>query len=111
MAAIDSYLRRLVELGGSDLHFLAGDPPRVRVNGDLRSLDDKPLDAKTAQELLEEILSPAARKALDDHDGADFAHDIEGVGRFRCRKRGHEQHDASDVFSRCRQRLRKGFQR
>lgn len=83
MAAIDSYLRRLVELGGSDLHFLAGDPPRVRVNGDLRSLDDKPLDAKTAQELLEEILSPAARKALDDHDGADFAHDIEGVGRFR----------------------------
>jgi twitching motility protein PilT len=83
VAEIDSHLRRLVELGGSDLHFLAGDPIRVRVNGDLRVLEDKPLEAATAQELLEEILSPAARKALDDHDGADFAHDIPGVGRFR----------------------------
>ena len=80
MAEIDSYLRRLVEQGGSDLHFLAGDPPRVRVNGDLKILDDKPLDGKTAQDLLEQILSPTARKALDEHDGADFAYDIEGVG-------------------------------
>ena len=83
MAAIDAYLKRLIENGGSDLHFLAGDPPRVRVNGELRQLDNEVIQAATAKEILEEILPPTARRTLDEHDGADFAHEIAGVGRFR----------------------------
>jgi len=83
VAAIDSYLQHLVENGGSDLHFLAGDPPRIRVNGDLKPLENDVLQPAMAKEMLEEILSATARKALDDHDGADFAHEIEGIGRFR----------------------------
>ena len=80
MAAIDSYLKRLVENGGSDLHFLAGDPPRIRVNGDLKPLENDVLQPAMAKEMLEEILSATARKALDDHDGADPAEQIRRLG-------------------------------
>ena len=34
--AIDSYLNQVLERNGSDLHFLAGDPPRVRQYGELK---------------------------------------------------------------------------
>jgi twitching motility protein PilT len=36
MPAIDSYLTQVLERNGSDLHFLAGDPARVRQYGELK---------------------------------------------------------------------------
>ncbi len=45
MAAIDSYLTQVLEKNGSDLHFLAGDPPRVRQYGELKPLSADPLGA------------------------------------------------------------------
>ena len=45
MAAIDQYLTQVLERSGSDLHYLAGDPPRVRQYGDLKALGDQPLSA------------------------------------------------------------------
>ena len=35
MAQIDEYLTEVLQRRGSDLHFLAGDPPRIRLYGDL----------------------------------------------------------------------------
>ena len=35
---IDSYLEETVRSGGSDLHFMAGDPARIRVHGELRAM-------------------------------------------------------------------------
>ena len=35
MAQIDSLLIEVLEKRGSDLHFIAGDPPRIRLFGDL----------------------------------------------------------------------------
>ena len=34
---IDEFLRDVLMKGGSDLHFVAGDPPRIRLHGDLQS--------------------------------------------------------------------------
>src|SRR5829696_591590 len=39
-AKVGELVRRLVEMGGSDLHLVADAPPAVRVNGLLRYLDD-----------------------------------------------------------------------
>jgi hypothetical protein len=36
VAAIDAYLNQVLEKKGSDLHFLAGDPARVRQYGELK---------------------------------------------------------------------------
>ena len=38
MPAIDPYLNQVIERNGSDLHFLAGDPARVRQYGELKPL-------------------------------------------------------------------------
>ncbi len=38
MAEIDSYLSEILDKRGSDLHFISGDPPRVRLFGDLTAL-------------------------------------------------------------------------
>ena len=38
MAQVDSLLLEVLEKRGSDLHFIAGDPPRIRLFGDLSAL-------------------------------------------------------------------------
>jgi twitching motility protein PilT len=85
VAAIDSYLIKVVEGNGSDLHFLAGDPARVRHFGELRplTLGSEPLDAETVKAALLEIMPPGAVQRFDSKDGADFAYNIPGVARFR----------------------------
>jgi len=83
LAEIDSYLRNLVEKQGSDLHFLAGDRPRVRVHGDLEVIGEENLKADDVQRMLEEIMPYAAVQSLEKRDSADFAYKIAGVGRFR----------------------------
>ena len=46
MPAIDQYLQGVLERNGSDLHFLAGDPARVRQYGELKPLSPEPLSAE-----------------------------------------------------------------
>jgi twitching motility protein PilT len=80
---IDEYLREVLEKSGSDLHFVAGDPPRVRVYGELRTLREEPLGQDFAREALLEIMPRQAATRLEEKDGADFAYTIPGVSRFR----------------------------
>ncbi len=56
MAAIDSYLHQVLEKNGSDLHFLAGDPARVRQYGELKALGPEPLAAEAVKTMLYEIM-------------------------------------------------------
>ncbi len=83
MAAIDKYLNMMIENDGSDLHILAGDPPRMRQYGDLKNIADTPLSAKQAEEIIGEMLTGPARKQLEEHDGADFAYELGDKARFR----------------------------
>jgi len=83
MNKIDEYLKRLIGKNGSDLHFIAGQPPRVRVYGELQPLRSNALGADEAQEILVEIMSAQARQHFDEHDAADFAYSVEDVARFR----------------------------
>jgi twitching motility protein PilT len=80
---IDEYLREVLGRGGSDLHFVAGDPPRVRIYGELQSLREEPLKQDFAREALMEIMARPALARLEEKDGADFAYTIPGVSRFR----------------------------
>ncbi|MDR2214547.1 MAG: type IV pilus twitching motility protein PilT [Nevskiaceae bacterium] len=83
MAEIDALLAEVVKRHGSDLHFIAGEPPRIRLHGDLLPLQGERLDAATVQRALVEILPPKAAARLDSHDGADFAYALGAQGRFR----------------------------
>jgi twitching motility protein PilT len=80
---IDSYLKMVLEKKGSDLHFLSGDPPRVRLYGELKNLTQDPLKAEEAKEILYEIMPKTALDRFESKDGTDFAYGIPGVARFR----------------------------
>jgi twitching motility protein PilT len=80
---IDEFLRAVLERGGSDLHFVAGDPPRIRLYGELQSLREERLDQDFVRDLLYEIMTRRAMERLEELDGADFAYMIPGVSRFR----------------------------
>ncbi len=84
IADFDRLLRRLNELDGSDLHIKAGAPPRMRLAGALRTLDDEGVfSTQEAREVAESIMSPSVRETFEAHHEADFAYSVPGVGRYR----------------------------
>ena len=83
MPAIDSYLSQLLERSGSDLHFLAGDPARIRRYGELQPLSPEPLVADTVKTTLYEIMSKLSIERFESKDGTDFAYSMPGIARFR----------------------------
>jgi twitching motility protein PilT len=83
MAQIDSLLEEVLRRRGSDLHFIAGDPPRIRLHGDLAPLRSEALTAEYTKATLTEIMPRKAMERFDSKDGADFAYSLEGKGRFR----------------------------
>ena len=83
MVDIDTLLEMLVARGGSDLHLMSGDPPRMRVLGDLETISEDKLSAQELLEPLMNIMPPRSRSIFEKDDNADFAHSIEGCGRFR----------------------------
>src|SRR6187402_667399 len=80
---IDEYLKEIITRSGSDLHFIAGDPPRIRQYGELHSLRPDPMTAQYVQEVLLEMMPRAAIQRLEEKHSADFAYIIPGISRFR----------------------------
>src|SRR3974390_192283 len=83
MPRIDEFLTDVLNRKGSDLHFIAGDPPRLRVYGDLQALRPEPLKADFVKTGLYEIMPPQAITRFEDGEGADFAYAVTGLARFR----------------------------
>ena len=65
------------------MHFIAGQPPRVRIYGELQPLEPEPLTTEKTQDVLVEIMSAQSRQEFDEHDSADFAYAVDGIARFR----------------------------
>ncbi len=83
MALIEAFLRSMHLRKGSDLHVVAGDPPRMRVHGDLITLDNQRLDPEELKAELFNIMTEASRRQFDAHDSSDFAFSIPELARFR----------------------------
>ena len=83
MPAIDTFLQMVLERNGSDLHFLAGDLPRVRQYGELKALRTEALSAEFVKTTLYEIMPRLAVERFESKDGTDFAYSIPNVARFR----------------------------
>lgn len=83
MPVIDPFLTQVLERNGSDLHFLAGDPARIRQYGDLKPLSSEPLKPEFVKTTLYEIMPRLAVERFESKDGTDFAYSIPNVARFR----------------------------
>src|SRR5579862_1195788 len=83
MAQVDPLLLEVLQQRGSDLHFVAGDPPRIRLYGDLMPLRGDKLAAEFVKSSLYEIMPKPALDRFESKDGADFAYTFGDRGRFR----------------------------
>lgn len=83
MPRIDVFLDLVVKQGGSDLHLVSGNPPRIRLHGESYTVKYRELGEKETQELIDEITPPHIRGYFDEAGNADFAYELEGVSRFR----------------------------
>lgn len=83
MAQINTYLEEVLKRRGSDLHFIAGDPPRIRLHGDLTALQEALLTPEHVKAALYEIMPRKAVERFESKDGADFAYSLEDKARFR----------------------------
>jgi twitching motility protein PilT len=84
MARIDPFLKHLKASGGSDMHFVSGLAPRMRVHGALAPFGN--VGAPSADELralLKEVTTEEQWRQYQRDLELDFAHNIPGVGRFR----------------------------
>ncbi len=76
-------LKLMVEQEASDLHIKVGEPPSVRVSGQLQKLDCPALTVEDAQGLAATLVPDRLRKSFDAKNEADFAFSVTNVGRFR----------------------------
>jgi twitching motility protein PilT len=83
LAKIDEYLEEILKRDGSDLHFMAGDPPRIRQYGKLSGLRAERLGADFVREALYEIMPRKALERFETRDGTDFAYTLGSIARFR----------------------------
>ncbi len=81
---IDTYFTALVENGGSDLHLSEGQPPKMRVHGDIVAIEEKILTHEDMIELMEPICPPRLWKEYTEGGDADFAYEMDSTSRFRC---------------------------
>jgi twitching motility protein PilT len=72
-----------VEQGASDCHLSAGEPPMIRIHGDLKKLDHAPLTKEEAHALVYDIMNDAQRKAFEETHECDFSFEMGSMARFR----------------------------
>jgi twitching motility protein PilT len=81
---INDILKIATEMGASDLHLKAGNPPQLRVQGILTSLSQLPcLTPKDTEELANQMMGEPQRKTLKEDLDLDLAYSLAGFGRFR----------------------------
>lgn len=81
---LSELLDLMLEHGASDLHLAAGQPPRLRTDGDLAAIPGfAPPSSDEVERLLFEITPARNREEFEGRNDTDFAHEIPGKARFR----------------------------
>src|SRR5205823_1996776 len=76
--------RLTMKLLASDLHLKVGQPPMVRLRGDIRRTEAKPMTQEDMERLLLPLLDQRQRKILDEEGGVDFSYVVGNEeARFR----------------------------
>ncbi|TAJ26029.1 MAG: type IV pilus twitching motility protein PilT [Nitrospirae bacterium] len=72
-----------VEQGASDCHLSAGEPPMLRIHGELKKLDHPVLTKETVHDMVFDMMNDAQRKAFQEHHECDFSFEMGDIARFR----------------------------
>ncbi len=81
---LDDLLRRAVDVRASDIHLKVGSPPCVRIDGELRRMEDQPvLKPGDTEAYAQAIFTQKAANDFKTYGEADFAYGRQELGRFR----------------------------
>src|SRR3982075_2854790 len=80
---LSELLKKMIEMGGSDLHITTNSAPRVRVHGKLRPLDMPPLTAADTKSLAYSVLTDAQKHRFEENVELDFSFGLKNLARFR----------------------------
>jgi twitching motility protein PilT len=83
MAKIDAFFKLMNEQGASDLHLMAGQPPALRIRGDIERVKYKVLDNDDLRGMLYEIAPEQKIKSFEETGDIDFGYEIPGLARYR----------------------------
>ena len=90
MAKIDAFFNLMFEQKASDVHLSSGNPPILRINGELQRVEFPPLENDTLKAMLYEITPEYKFKQFEETGDVDFGYEIPGVSRFRANFYNHK---------------------
>jgi twitching motility protein PilT len=80
---LDTLLRQVVEVDASDLHIKVGNPPLMRIRGELERTEHKALTFEDVESMLYPILTPERKELLHNFKECDLSYAVPGLARFR----------------------------
>jgi twitching motility protein PilT len=82
---LNALLRKMFEMGASDLHLTSNHKPMIRLHGDMMELsaDHPVITPERMKKLLGEITPEHNAAQFEKLRDTDFAHEIKGLARFR----------------------------
>lgn len=81
---LNEFLQKVIDLEGSDLHLTVGALPAIRVDGQLRFLNDhKKLTVEDIQKMIFDLLAPEQRRILESQKEFDFSFAFSDLARYR----------------------------
>jgi len=83
MAKIDAFFKLMNEQGASDLHLVSGQPPMLRIVGEIERVKYKVLDDDDLRTMLYEITPEDKVKKFEETGDVDFGYEIPGLARYR----------------------------
>jgi twitching motility protein PilT len=94
---IDDYFDIIVETKASDLHMQEGQPPKMRLHGDIQKLRDHVLTHAEMEQMLSEVAGAKRWEKFVKTGDADCAYELSAEARFRCNL--HKQlHGLGGIF-------------
>ncbi len=82
--SLSDLLKKLIEMGGSDLHLTTNTAPQVRVHGHLAPLEGfRTLTSADTKSLAYSVLTDAQKHRFEEALELDFSFGVRGLSRFR----------------------------
>ena len=83
MLSIEEILRSAKEAGASDVHLTVGIPPKMRVNGNLITMDYPRMLPADTLDILLAIMTETQRDRFEERGEYDMSFSIPNCGRYR----------------------------
>ena len=80
---MEDLMQAACDNGASDIHIEVGNPPLLRVHGELEKLDMEPLQPEDTELLMRSIATEAQIDSVNHNGGSDFGYAFQDQARFR----------------------------